>query len=257
MLNGNPARSVVDQLTPTPSLRGPIAARARVVAATRPRHARPGAAGGHPLRRFVTACGLLLLLWLPARAAAPAAVKTVVFFGDSLTAGYGLEDPTEAAFPARVAAKITSAQLPYRVVNAGLSGETTAGGLRRVDWILRQPVDVFVLALGGNDGLRGIDPAVTRENLQGIIDKVRAKNPATRIVLVGLQMPPSMGEDYTRAFAAVYPDLAEKNHLALVPFLLEGVGGRTELNQPDGIHPTAAGHAILAGNIWKVLQPLL
>jgi acyl-CoA thioesterase-1 len=193
----------------------------------------------------------------PAAAADPAATKAVVFFGDSLTAGYGLEDPAASAFPARIAARIAAAQLPYRVVNAGLSGETTAGGLRRVDWILRQPIDVFVLALGGNDGLRGIDPAVTRENLQGIIDKVRAKDRSIRLVLVGLQMPPSMGEEYTRAFAAVYPELAAKNHLALVPFLLAGVGGQADLNQPDGIHPTAAGHAILADNVWKVLQPLL
>lgn len=238
MLNGYPARSMVS-----------------------PRWLAP--AGRHRLGAFAPLFALALtfcaLFLAPpsVRADAPAAPKTIVFFGDSLTAGYGLEDPTEAAFPARIGERIATAHLPYRVVNAGLSGETSAGGLRRVDWILRQQIDVFVLALGGNDGLRGIEPAVMQDNLQGILDKVRAKQPAARIVLVGLQMPPSMGEDYTRAFAAVYPALAEKNRLTLVPFLLEGVGGREELNQPDGIHPTAAGHTILAATIWKVLQPLL
>ena len=190
----------------------------------------------------------------PVRAAT---VKTIVFFGDSLTAGYGLDDPDTQAFPARIQSKINEAGLPYRAVNAGLSGETTAGGLRRVDWILRQSVDVFVLALGGNDGLRGIDPAVSAANLQAIIDRVLAKNRATKIVLVGMEMPPSMGESYARDFAAMYPAVAKKNKTAFVPFLLEGVGGRADLNQADQIHPTASGQAILAENIWKVLRPLL
>jgi acyl-CoA thioesterase-1 len=183
--------------------------------------------------------------------------KTVVFFGDSLTAGLGLEDPASDAYPALIQKKIAAAGLPWRVVNAGLSGETSAGGLRRIDWILRQPVGMLVLALGGNDGLRGIDPGLTRTNLQGIIDKVRAKYPAAMIVLAGMMMPPSMGEDYARAFRDLYPALAEKNHLAFVPFLLEGVGGVAELNQADGIHPTVKGHAIVAENVWKVLKPLL
>jgi acyl-CoA thioesterase-1 len=183
--------------------------------------------------------------------------RTVVFFGDSLTAGYGLDDPANEAYPALIQEKITAAGLPWRVVNAGLSGETSAGGLRRVDWILRQPADVFVLALGANDGLRGIDPAVSTANLQGIIDRVRAKYPAAKVLLVGMQMPPNYGEEYTRAFAAIYPALAAKNRVALVPFLLEGVGGHSELNQPDGIHPTAAGAVIAAENVWKVLAPLL
>jgi len=183
--------------------------------------------------------------------------RTVVFFGDSLTAGYGLDDPATEAYPALIQEKITAEKLPWRVVNAGLSGETSAGGLRRVDWILRQPADVFVLALGANDGLRGIDPAVSTVNLQGIVDRVRAKYPAAKIVLVGMQMPPNFGEEYTRAFAAMYPALAAKNHLVLVPFLLEGVGGHSELNQPDGIHPTAQGAAVAAQNVWKVLEPLL
>ncbi len=182
---------------------------------------------------------------------------TVVFFGDSLTAGYGLDDPASEAYPALIQEKITAAKLPWRVVNAGLSGETTAGGLRRVEWILRQPADLFVLALGANDGLRGIEPAVSTANLQGIIDRVRTAYPAAKIVLAGMQMPPNFGEDYTRAFAAMYPALAAKNRLPLVPFLLEGVGGRSDLNQPDGIHPTAEGAAVAAGNVWKVLEPLL
>jgi acyl-CoA thioesterase-1 len=196
--------------------------------------------------------GLLGLATL--RAAPP---RTLIFFGDSLTAGHGLDDPATEAYPALIAKKIAAAGLDWRVVNAGVSGETTAGGLRRVEWILRQPVDVFFLALGANDGLRGIEPAVSRTNLQGIIDRVHAKDPAAQIVLAGMEMPPNMGADYTRAFAAIYPALAKKNHLVLVPFLLEGVGGHPDLNQPDGIHPTPAGHAVIAATVWPVLEPLL
>ena len=183
--------------------------------------------------------------------------RTIVFFGDSLTAGLGLRAPAEEAFPGVIQKKLNDAHLPWRVVNAGLSGETTSGGLRRVDWILRQPVDVFVLELGGNDGLRGIEPAVSRANLQGIIDRVRAKNPTVKILLAGMLMPPSLGPEYTSDFAAIYPELAEKNHVALVPFLLEGVGLNPDLNQHDGIHPTAEGHAIVAETVWKFLEPLL
>lgn len=188
---------------------------------------------------------------------APLAAKTIVFFGDSLTAGYGLDDPSTEAFPARIAEKLAPSHPGWRVVNAGLSGETSAGGLRRVDWVLRQPIDIFVLALGANDGLRGIEPAVTRENLQGIIDRVRARYPAAKIVLAGMMMPPSMGPDYAREFSEVFLALAEKNHLAFVPFLLAGVGGDEALNQSDRIHPTARGHQLVAENVWKVLQPLL
>lgn len=198
-------------------------------------------------------CGIAL----GALAARGAPSHTLVFFGDSLTAGYGLDDPAREAYPALIQEKIDAVHLPWRVVNAGLSGETTAGGLRRVDWILRQPVDVFVLALGGNDGLRGIEPAVSSANLQGIIDRVRAKNPQTKIVLAGMMMPEVMGTDYASAFAAMYPAIAEKNHLPLVPFLLKGVGGLPAMNQPDGIHPTAAGHAIVAETMWETIRPLL
>ena len=183
--------------------------------------------------------------------------KTLLFFGDSLTAGLGLEDPSAQAFPALIQKKIDDAGLPWRVVNAGLSGETSADGLRRVDWILRQRVEVFVLELGGNDGLRGLPPETTRANLQAIIDRVRAKSPATKIVLAGIAAPPNMGADFTRAFAAIFPELAEKNHVAFIPFLLEGVGGRPEFNQPDGIHPNVQGHAIVAETVWAVLKPLL
>jgi acyl-CoA thioesterase-1 len=185
------------------------------------------------------------------------ALKTIVFFGDSLTAGYGLDEPTTESYPAVIEKKIEAEHLAYRMVNAGLSGETSAGGVRRVDWVLRQSIDIFVLALGANDGLRGIDPAVTQANLQAIITRVGEKHPHAKIVLVGMMMPTSMGEDYTRSFAAVFPRLAETNHVALVPFLLAGVGGKEALNQPDHIHPTARGHAILAENVWAVLRPLL
>ena len=197
---------------------------------------------------------MLLLGAVMARAAEP---RTIVFFGDSLTAGYGLDDPSSQAYPALIQQKLDAAGLDYKTVNAGLSGETTSGGLRRVDWILRQPVDIFVLALGGNDGLRGIDPAVARVNLEKIIDRVRAKNPKVKVVLAGMQMPTAMGPDFAKEFAGMYPEIAEKTHVTLLPFLLDGVGGRLDLNQPDRIHPTAKGQAIIAETVWKVLRPLL
>ncbi len=180
--------------------------------------------------------------------------KIVLFFGNSLTAGYGLE-PTEA-FPALIQNKIDSLHLSYKTINAGVSGETSAGGLGRIDWILRQPIDVFVLELGGNDGLRGIPLAETRKNLQAIINKVKNKYPKTKIVLAGMQIPPNMGEDYTTAFKKIYPDLAMKNNLILIPFLLQGVGGDPKLNQDDGIHPNATGEQIVAGNVWQVLEKI-
>jgi len=211
-------------------------------------------------RRAIIARALPLLVWLacfPSLRAADAPDRTIVFFGDSLTAGYGLDDPATDAYPARIQKKIDDARLPYRVVNAGLSGETTAGGLRRIDWILRQPIDVFVLALGANDGLRGIEPAVSRANLQAVLDRVRAKNPAAKLVVAGMMMPASMGADYARDFAAIFPAVAEKNRATLIPFLLENVAAHPDLNQADGIHPTAEGHAIVAETVWKTLRPLL
>jgi acyl-CoA thioesterase-1 len=191
---------------------------------------------------------------LPAAEPAP---KTILFYGDSLTAGYGLDDASTQAFPGLIQQKITAAALPYRVINSGLSGETTAGGLRRIDWVLRVPVDIFVLELGGNDGLRGLPPAVAATNLQAIIDRVRGKNPAVKIIITGMQMPVSMGEDYRQKFAAIFPALAEANQATLLPFLLEGVGGEVELNLADGVHPNTAGHQIVAENLWKTLSPLL
>jgi acyl-CoA thioesterase I len=188
-------------------------------------------------------------------AAAPAPTQTILFFGNSLTAGYGL-DPTEA-FPALIQNRIDSLNLPYKVINAGNSGETSAGGNSRVDWVLRQPVDIFVLELGGNDGLRGIPVAETRKNLQSIIDKVKAKYPEAKIVLAGMQIPPNMGTRYATDFRGLYPELARQNDLTLIPFLLEGVGGEARLNLKDGIHPTAEGHRILAENVWKVLEGVL
>jgi acyl-CoA thioesterase-1 len=202
----------------------------------------------------IIAVALFLTGMLSARAAA---TRTIVFFGDSLTAGYGLNDPSSEAYPALLQQKIEAEKPGWRAVNAGLSGETTSGGLRRVDWILRQPVDIFVLALGGNDGLRGIDPAVSRANLLQILERVRAKYPQAKLVLAGMQMPPSMGADFAKAFEQMYPDVAEKTGAVLVPFLLQGVGGQLDLNLPDRIHPNAKGHAVLADTVWKTLRPLL
>jgi acyl-CoA thioesterase I len=179
-------------------------------------------------------------------------VKTILFFGNSLTAGYGVE-PSQA-FPALIQNKIDSLGLPYRVVNAGVSGETSSGGNSRIDWILKQPVDVFVLELGANDGLRGVPVAETKRNLQSIIDKVKAKYPDVELVLAGMQVPPNMGPQYTSEFQDIFPELAKKNDMELIPFLLEGVGGEAKLNLEDGIHPTAEGHKIVAENVWEVLE---
>jgi len=182
-------------------------------------------------------------------------IKTIVFFGNSLTAGYGL-DPAQA-FPALIQKKIDSLNLSYKVINAGVSGETSSGGNSRVDWILEQPVDVFVLELGANDGLRGIPITETKTNLQSIINKVKAKYPQAKIVIAGMQMPPNMGQQYTSDFRGIFGELARKNNSSLIPFILEGVGGEAGLNQGDGIHPTTEGHQLVAENVWQELQPLL
>ncbi len=182
--------------------------------------------------------------------------KTILFFGNSLTAGYGV-DPSEA-FPALIQQKIDSAQLAYKVINGGVSGETTAGGNQRIDFVLKQqPVDVFVLELGANDGLRGVPLAETRTNLQSIVDKVKRKYPNAKLVLAGMQIPPNMGQVYAADFGKIYPGIAAKNNMTLIPFLLEGVGGELRLNQQDGIHPTAEGYQLVAANVWKVLQGIL
>lgn len=187
--------------------------------------------------------------------ATPPADKILVVLGDSLSAGFGV-DPSEA-WPARIQEKIRDAGLPWRLVNAGLSGDTSAGGLRRLDWILRRPVDALLLELGSNDGLRGLPLEATRTNLQVVIERTRAKYPNVRIVLAGMKMPENLGEAYTRQFESLYRDLAQSHQATLIPFLLDGVGGRPELNLPDQIHPNAEGHRRVATNVWKVLQPVL
>jgi acyl-CoA thioesterase-1 len=181
--------------------------------------------------------------------------KVILFFGNSLTAGYGL-GPARA-FPALIQEKINSHGWNFRVVNAGLSGETTAGGLRRIDWVLRRPIDVLVLELGANDGLRGLPVEGAKQNLQAIIDRTKSKYPSVKVVLAGMRVPSNLGRDYTTRFRAIFPELAAANSAVLIPFLLEGVGGIPELNLPDGIHPTPEGHQIVAENVWKVLEPVL
>jgi acyl-CoA thioesterase-1 len=181
--------------------------------------------------------------------------RTILFFGDSLTAGMGL-DP-ENAFPALIQSTLDSLGMDFTVVNSGLSGETTASGKNRLNWVLNQNAEIFILELGANDGLRGIPLSETRKNLQFIIDAVRNKNPETKIILAGMQIPPNMGTEYTKEFRTIFPDLAEKNELSLIPFLLEGVAGEPELNQADGIHPTIEGHKIVAENAWAVLKDIV
>lgn len=181
--------------------------------------------------------------------------KVILFFGNSLTAGMGL-DPEEA-FPAFVQQKLDSLGYEYTVVNAGLSGETTASGRNRLPWVLTQDVSVFILELGANDGLRGIPLEETRSNLRAMIEQVREENPEAAIVLAGMQIPPNMGPAYTREFREIFPTLATEYETALIPFLLEDVGGIPELNQDDGIHPTKEGHRIIAGNIWPVIEEVI
>lgn len=181
--------------------------------------------------------------------------KVILFFGDSLTAGYGLSP--EQAFPALVEKKCISNGTPCKAINAGLSGETSAGGLTRIDWVLRQPIDVFVLELGANDGLRGLPLEQTKKNLQSIIDKVKTRYPKAKIVVAGMMVPPNMGPDYTSSFQKIFPELAKKNNATLIPFLLQDVAGHEKLNLGDGIHPNPEGHKIVANNVYQVLSPLL
>jgi len=190
-----------------------------------------------------------------AQTATPAPAKTVVFLGDSLTAGLGVQ--TTEAFPALIAEKIRAAGLPFEVENAGLSGDTSAGGLRRIDWLLQRRIDVLVLELGANDGLRGQQLKSMKVNLQAIIDKTKAKNPQVKVVLAGMQVPPNLGAEYASGFEKVYAELARENNAVLIPFLLEGVGGHRDLNQQDLIHPSAAGHRIVADLVWRTLEPIL
>lgn len=182
-------------------------------------------------------------------------LQTILFFGDSITAGYGV--PEKSSFPALIREKIARRGWRFRVINGGLNGETTAGGRRRIDWLLRNRVDLMVLELGGNDGLRGIPPDEVQRNLQAIIEKTRQKYPEVKLVLAGMEAPPNMGRSYTESFRAVFPAVAAANHAVLIPFVLKGVAGNPRLNLPDGIHPTAEGHRIVAANVWSVLEPIL
>lgn len=211
-----------------------------------------------PKSAALAAC-LALAGGLAARADGPPDANTnrpaILVLGDSLAAGYGV-DPG-AAYPALLQKKVDAAGLNFVVINGGVSGDTSAGGLRRVDWYLRRRIEVLILELGGNDGLRGVPPAATRTNLQGIVDAAKKAWPDIKIVIAGMRMPPNLGQEYTDAFEKIFPALARDNHAALVPFLLEGVGGTPDLNAPDQIHPTAEGHRIVAENVWKVLKPVL
>jgi acyl-CoA thioesterase-1 len=200
------------------------------------------------------ALALALLLAPPAPAAKDRPL--ILFLGPSLTAGYGLEDPAQA-FPALIQLQLDAAGLPYRVMNAGVSGETSAGARRRLEWLLRRRVEVLVLETGANDGLRGQDPTFTRSNIQAIFDRARQQSPPPRLVLAGMEALPNYGEEYGRRYRAVFPELAKRNGAVLIPFLLEGVAGIPSLNQADGIHPNAEGHRRIAATVWKSLRPLL
>jgi acyl-CoA thioesterase-1 len=180
----------------------------------------------------------------------------ILCVGTSLTAGYGLPDP-DLAYPGLLQKRIDAAGLPYHVVNAGVSGETSAGARRRVDWLLKQKVDVFMLETGANDALRGQDPEATRANIDDILTRAAAPSPAPRLVLLGMKAPPNLGRTYVQRFDAIFPDLARAHGAVLVPFLLEGVGGIPGLNQADGVHPTEEGQRKMADLVWTALEPLL
>jgi len=197
----------------------------------------------------------LLIISMVALFQASSPSKVILFYGDSLTAGYGLSP--EEAFPAIVGKKLQEKGTVVKIVNAGLSGETSAGGLTRLEWVLKQPVDIFVLELGANDGLRGLPLEQTQKNLQSIIDKVLTKYPKTKIVIAGMLVPPNMGPDYTASFGKIFPDLAKKNKATLIPFLLKDVAGQEKLNIADGIHPNVEGHKIVADNVLRIIEPLL
>jgi acyl-CoA thioesterase-1 len=178
--------------------------------------------------------------------------KIILFFGNSLTAGYGIDQ--EDAFAGLTQLRVDSLGLDFKVINGGLSGETTAGGLSRLDWFLEDQPEIFILELGGNDGLRGIAITETKSNLLAMVDKVRAKFPETKIILAGMQIPPNMGQEYSNEFKEIYPAVAKEKNVILIPFLLENVGGIPELNLPDGIHPTEEGHKIVLETIWPHIQ---
>jgi acyl-CoA thioesterase-1 len=183
------------------------------------------------------------------------AKPVVLFFGTSLTAGYGL-DPSQA-FPSLIEKKAEAEGVPIKAINAGLSGETTAGAARRIDWVLRSPADVVVIEGGANDALRGLSPDAARANLEHVVRTIRTKQPRAKIVLVQMEAPPNYGAAYGRSFRSVYTDLAKRENLPLVPFLLAGVAGISRYNQADGVHPNLAGEQIVADNVWRGLKPVL
>jgi acyl-CoA thioesterase I len=187
--------------------------------------------------------------------AEPEARRTILFLGTSLTAGLGL-DP-DSAYPQRIQRKIDAAGLPYQVVNAGVSGETSAGLLRRLDWVLKRPADVVVVETGANDGLRGLPITATSATIGSVLDRIKRDRPGATLLLVQMEAPPNMGPEYTRAFHAMFPTLAREHGATLLPFLLEDVAGRPTLNQSDGIHPNNAGEAIVANTVWRALLPVL
>lgn len=184
------------------------------------------------------------------------ASKTILCFGDSITAGFGL-DNTNDAYTGVLQQRIDSLNLNYTVINSGVSGETTAGGKSRIGWVIKQKPTIFLLELGANDGLRGVPITETQSNLQAIINTVKEKSPETTIILAGMQLPPNMGQDYTTKFEALFKDVAVQNNLEFIPFILKDVGGMVDLNQSDGIHPNVAGHKIVADNVWETLKPLV
>ncbi|MDQ7947204.1 MAG: arylesterase [Pedobacter sp.] len=184
-------------------------------------------------------------------------MKNILFFGDSLTAGYGLKRAEHESFPALIAQLIRQAALPYEVVNAGLSGDTTLTGLQRLQRILNQQIDVFVLALGANDLLRGIPPEATYRNLEKIVMEVKLAHPLAKILLIGMELPAWIPGERVAAFRNLFSRLAKAHELEFIPFLLEGVGGIRHLNMPDGLHPLAEGYQIIAQTVWKKLQPIL
>src|SRR5687768_2560812 len=181
--------------------------------------------------------------------------RTILFLGTSLTAGLGL-DP-DSAYPQQIQRKIDAKRLPYQVVNAGVSGETSAGLLRRLDWVLRQPAAVIVVETGANDGLRGLPVSATRATIAQVLSRIRQEQPTASVVLVQMEAPPNLGQEYTSEFSAMFAELAREHGATLMPFLLEGVAGEARLNQGDGIHPNNEGERIVADNVWRALQPLL
>jgi acyl-CoA thioesterase-1 len=206
-------------------------------------------------RKSLISLVLLLAAIFLAGAVQTTAPRVILVLGDSITAGYGLE-PDES-FPALLQKKVDAQGWSFRVINAGQTGDTSASGLARLDWLLKNRVDVLVLELGGNDGLRGLPVETTRKNLQAIIDRTKQKYPEAKVIIAGMRVPPNMGRDYAQRFEAIFRDVAKRNQAVLIPFVLEGVGGVRQLNLPDGIHPTAEGQEIVAQNVWKALEPVL